>query len=181
MNHLSKAVEGFLQYCLETPSPPPPQAACHVREHVQKWIVFCGKVFAFSEEQALTQMICDARWWLSGRQKDLRSLAEFMDRNPGGYDLEHTIRVEILHPAATVALMMLALAGRRLRWWYPQYRFCTAFMDAMASSPWRRAPPPIEVDRETTLKFVRALAPDVMRICLDEGGTIRGKRRARRR
>jgi hypothetical protein len=148
---------------------------------VQKWRVFCEKVFTFSEEQPPTQMILDARWWLRGRQNDLRSLAEFMDRNPRGYNLERIIQVEILRPAATVALMMLALAGRRLTWMKGQRRFWGAFMDAMARSPLRTAPPPKEVTRETTVEFVRALAPEVMRIYLDEGGTIRSKRRARRR
>jgi hypothetical protein len=188
MRDLSSAIEQFLQSCRQDDRQVPPDdfkplPACPVREHVQKWIVFLEKVFAFSEEQPPTQMILDARSWVRAGLNQLRSLAWCMDQSSKGYayDLDYIVRSEILKPAATVALMMLALAGRRLTWMKGEGRFCDAFMEAMDPSPLRALPPPLKPNRETTLKFVRALAPDVMRIYLDEGGTIRGQRRARRR
>jgi hypothetical protein len=180
MRDLSSAIEQFLQLtegdCRPRPDDRQRQRAGAFQEYRQRWIDFCEKVLTFPEQQPLTQMILDARWWLRAELKGLQWGAKFSD---GNYDPSYEIR----RPAATVAMMMLALSGRRLTWLKGIFRFMGAFVEAMERSQRQRALPlpPENPDQETALEFVRALAPDVMRIYLDEGGAIRGRRRARRR
>jgi hypothetical protein len=121
-------------------------------------------------------MILDARWWLRAELKGPQWSARFSDGN-------HDPSYEIRRPAAAVAMMMLALAGRRLTWMTGMFRFMGAFVEAIERSQRHRALPlpPENPNPENTLEFGRGLAPDVMRIYLDEGGAIRGRRRARRR